>query len=253
MKKHYGGLRVKTATTIVGAIRFRAMKISNGEIGIWHELPSQDTALDPLFIEDVYEIEIVFNPDDFVPIVREIGGRLEKRAHEMDGDILKLHVFPKSKILCLGKPLSMYLELQKNPCIENFFEKFLIPYLYYHSHVEKYGKEPWPGLPHHEIPVFEDFYRYRKSVSADTISITLKHLHENMRLLLEQGKRNPNKRCLCGSNKKAKACHPLALKGFNILSRKIRLGKFGLSERMQTAYPRLSLARNPQSLSNFLR
>jgi len=226
MKERYGELRVKNLTNIVGTLRFRAAKSQHNEIMIWHELPSQGALADPHFIEDAYEVDVYFGPHELVPIVREEGGRLEKRAQELEVDIIELHVFPQSNTLCLGAPVSIYMEMKSNPGVKYFFEKFLIPYFYKQSYEEKYGHKSWPDHPHNEIPIFEDFYRYRGSINKDCILISRNHLSEESKMLLLKGKMSPNMPCLCGSGRKIKNCHEIAWLGFNLLSRKIRCGLY---------------------------
>jgi len=228
LREHYAGLRVQNPTNVASILRFRAAKNQSNAVEVWHKLPPHEMLSAPRFIEDAYEIEISLGHHEFVPTVRETGGRLEKRAHEMGKSIVYMHVFPGAKTLCLETPLSIHYEMRDNPCFRNFLEKFLIPYFYYHSHAEKYGYWPWPDHPHNEAPLFEDIYRYRNSIDIDTISIVWAHLSEKTRTLLtdKRGKIIVGKQCVCGSGRKAKKCHPLAREGFNVLSRKIRSGRF---------------------------
>lgn len=216
MEEHYGGLRLKNATTIVGTLRFRAArKGHDNKIAIWHSIPPLDEASSARhFIEDAYDIFVSVSDD--IPHARETGGRIAKTPGK--------HVFPNSGLLCLGSPPLIYMEVQKSPGIRNFFEKFLIPYFYYHSHIEKYGAEPWPGLPHECAHIFLDIYRYKESIDETMVKIVWQYLQEKEKILLMRGKRSMFDTCLCHSGKKAKDCHPKLTSGFNILRKAIRRG-----------------------------
>ena len=86
------------------------------------------------------------NPGLF-PHVREIGGRLQKKADKMGKPLMDMHVYPISGEICMGTAATMTKIINDDNSIQGVFHNLIIRYFYYHSFWEKFGDEPWPGLP----------------------------------------------------------------------------------------------------------
>ncbi|KKK79933.1 hypothetical protein LCGC14_2828570, partial [marine sediment metagenome] len=103
-------------------------------------------------IDDFYEIEITIteNYPNELPYVKEIGGRIPRT--------LNFHVFPKKETLCMGSPLRLMIQINKNPSLNGFVHICLIPYLYSVSIKIKYGDDfPFGKLDHNREAVLYDY------------------------------------------------------------------------------------------------
>lgn len=234
LQQHYPGLRVKNEEIITGNLRFRARMRADSqvpletapEIEIWHQSPA--IALGGRYIEDCYEIEGFFDKNSN-PHFKETGGRLKAYAKKIGKPIIDLHIFPKTKELCLGHPVNIMKIINQAEGVQFFFEKLLIPYFYYHSYWQKYGKEPWLGLKHGVDGILEGLVDLRRELDdwagIDTVLARLPdRVHSEIRQRLASGlKAKRNDMCFCGSRKKIKnCCKDRAMKGFNILVRAIK-------------------------------
>ena len=84
-------------------------------------------------IEDSYRVELRIPPSfpSAVPIVFETGGRVPKTYHKLtDGS------------LCLAAQTELRLGLGPSTTVNQFIERFVVPYLFGYSHFEKYGVAP---------------------------------------------------------------------------------------------------------------
>lgn len=234
LRKHYPGLRIKNEDTITGVLRFRAAMrtksnpplIRPPEIEIWHERPC--SAQGRFYLEDHYEIEGFFD-ENWCPYFKETEGRLETYARKIGKPLMDLHVFPETKELCLGHPVSILAIMEQKISIQNFFERLLIPYLYYHSYWQKHGIEPWRGLNHGDAGILEGLADFKHELNNwSSIGLSYAHLSDQIRLEiyqclvsgLEIGRNNT---CFCGSEKKVKdCCKDRAMKGFNLLLKAIK-------------------------------
>ena len=112
--------------------------------------------------------------------------------------------------------------------IQHFFEKLLIPYLYYHSYWQKYGIEPWRGYKHGDVGILEGMGDYKNQINDwNFINMAFAHLSETTRSkicesIVSGSKISRNDTCFCGSGQKVKnCCSEQAIKGFNILTKVI--------------------------------
>ena len=234
LRKHYPGLRIKNEDTITGVLRFgAAMRTKSNpplirppEIEIWHERPG--SVQGRFYLEDHYEIEGFFDENRY-PYFTETEGRLETYAQEVGKPLMDLHIFPETEEFCLGHPVSILAIMEQNSSIQNFFERLLIPYLYYHSYWQKYGIEPWRGLRHGDAGILEGLADFKHELNNwGSIGLSCAYLSDKTRLEiyqylvsgLEIRRNNP---CFCGSGKKVKdCCKEQAMKGFNLLLKAIK-------------------------------
>jgi len=216
MREHHAHLRVQDGCTVTGLLRFKANMVGNREIDIYTGVVGEKDVNRPNYVEDAYEIAFYFD-DNYWPHVEEIGGRLVRRAKELNLNMTDMHVLFSNE-LCLGSPRVIVAEMNRDASVRNLFKSLLIPYLYYHSYWEEHGNEPWDGLLHGEIGILQDFCNYHESAASEkVINMTINCLSPHTRQRLLQKKMFPNESCFCGSGEPVKFCHPDSRIGFNFL------------------------------------
>jgi hypothetical protein len=122
--------------------------------------------------------------------------------------------------------------VHRTPDLCAFFERFVIPHLYRYAHLERFGTEPWPDLPHEEAGLLKDYIKLFGAPSPEHTIAFLERLGER--------KRVANKRpCPCGSDRRVGRCHHLQ---FDKLRRVRPRGWYRAEARVLTNY--LQDARN---------
>lgn len=227
LARYYPGMCVRDGSTIAGVMTFRAQKTGPEQVEIYHDKIPSGTR-EKTYIEDEYELEMWFGRREFGviwPHVKETGGRLQRRAAAKGKSIVYCHVFPTTEELCLAAPQKIAEIMQEDSSVKNFFEMLLIPNLYYHSHCERFGHEPWLGLAHDFTGLLEDVADSKESIQSgrfrwDFFTMHLEHNRPGILRDLQGLGRNlkPYDQCFCGSGKKIKKCgHLKAMKGANVL------------------------------------
>ncbi len=123
------------------------------------------------------------------PSVYEVAGRIPNEYHKLaDGS------------LCLASRLRLAAAIRTRPTLLEFFEDFVISYLYRYAYYEKFKKDPWPDLKHGLSGLVRD---YSKLLGVPAGESCLSYLE-----LLGLRKRVANKRpCPCGSGARVGRCH----------------------------------------------
>lgn len=150
-------------------------------------------------IEDSFDLEIVV-PQDYperAPSVFDRGGRVRPGYHRLKGGAF-----------CLGSPLRIAMFLRRRPSLLAFAGRFIVPYLYRYSHIDKLGQDPWPDLDHNK-PGLGLIEEYSRIVGAETPEACM-----GLIKLLSLRKRVANKRpCPCGSGLRLGRCHNRRING----------------------------------------
>ena len=121
---------------------------------------------------------------------------------ELDGKIpvtYHTYLYPE-KILCLGTAVELYQIFTQKPCLSNFIDNILNPYLYRWLFIEKFGKAPWEDRSHGLKGIIEAY----SSILQIPLNLTM--IVEFLNLLIRQETRS-NSLCPCNSGKKVKCCH----------------------------------------------
>lgn len=136
------------------------------------------------FIEDDYEIEIVFALQDTngVPIVFERSQIVRSFAESNNFKLPDLHIYEDDSC-CLG----IFPEYQWQGAA-HFIQYKVIPFFYWQSFKQIYGQEPWKALSHGDLGVAE---------ASQYFQLNKKNAFKG---------RNRNQPCFCGSGKKTKHC-----------------------------------------------
>lgn len=150
------------------------------------------TASKPGFpnISDSFEIRIEV-PYEFpfsAPLVFPLGARLPKDFHRLENGAL-----------CLGSPTRQLLFLRKRPCVREFVNAFLVPYLYGYVVYERNKSLPFGELAHGRRGLIEDF--------KDLYGVAGDEAAKKLVQLTSRPKRKANQsKCPCGSNKRLSSC-----------------------------------------------
>lgn len=142
-------------------------------------------------IEDEYllRIEIDFNYPNELPIVYEVGNKINKYSHKYDNDEL-----------CLGIDSEIRLFLKQNSNLNVFMDTYVTNYLFNYSAYLKYGFLPLGERSHHNEGVKEFYQEYFAIMDIRRIENILKNIINNPRI-------SQNEFCACGSGKRGKNCH----------------------------------------------
>ena len=156
-------------------------------------------------VEDAYNIEILI-PDDYpdtVPRTRSVDGKVPK----------EFHTYPDNLTFCTGAPLYEKLIFFEQPTLIGYVEKLLVPYLFSHSYLQKYGELPYGELEH-GAPGILVFYKELFCVDDDYAALAIL-------AFLADGKYKGHYPCPCGSKKIVRSCHgPVMLKAMKYHSKK---------------------------------
>lgn len=189
--------------------------------------PSSDNVSNESLIDDKYEIEMELLPDfpNSLPLVREVGGRIQQIVDKYNiKDICDLHVNKnKDNAICLCPKPAEKVRYPDKVDIIHFINNLVVPFFYGLSYYERYGKWPWNEYSHGDLGTFE-FYTESKNVNSVSLA---KSCYDS---LSEQGKKLVmiKKRikghwpCICGSKEKFRKCHKLALEGIWALKNELQ-------------------------------
>lgn len=155
-------------------------------------------------IEDGYSVEIVF-PAAFpaeIPSAFETGGRIPADFHKLvDGS------------LCLAAPTELMLQLGPDSTLGDFVERFVIPYLFGFSYLERHGAMPYGELAHGKEGLRQHF--------ATLFGVADRHTALEFVRLASLKRRRANKApCPCGSGRRLGRCHHRKVNGL-----RARLGR----------------------------
>lgn len=141
-------------------------------------------------ITDSFEllIKIPFIFPASPPLVFELGNRIPKSFHRLEGGAL-----------CLGSPTRQRLSLARNPNVASFFREFVIPYLYSFALHEQDAALPFGELAHGRRGLIDDF-KSLYFATSDEVAVRLVHL-------TSRPKRKANRQlCPCGSTLRLSQC-----------------------------------------------
>jgi hypothetical protein len=146
-------------------------------------------------ISDSYELKIVI-PSSFpivLPTVIEIGSKI---PHDQNYHI------NSDGTLCLGNPFRLMLILSKNPDLNGFAEKCLVPFLYSISYKLKHGDKanlPFGELEHGSSGLIEDCLDLFELKTQEQVVNTLE-------ILRKKKKEAEDMPCPCGCGRRLRDC-----------------------------------------------
>jgi hypothetical protein len=126
----------------------------------------------------------------------------------------------KDYSLCLCPKPEEKLFFSKGFGLREFFNNLLIPFFYYQSYLERFGKEPWKSSSHGELGILESYAKqeFLHIPLRDTVATYIECLNtETVSLVVSKKKLNKSQLCLCGSKNRFQDCHPLGFAGLQKL------------------------------------
>ena len=194
--------------------------------------PSDDLIADTsppdyLYISDTYEILLTWPDDEKYPKAHETGGKLAKTAARLNKSLLDMHQNDHDGALCLAAAMDLERTFRSGFEMGMFIEELLIPYLFAQSNYDKTEVWLWGELSHGWLGLLEWLGRHQSPDDRD-IGSTYKYLvgslgKNKVDLLLGQRWRQHYK-CLCGSQKKSRDCHPDIQRSISLLRNAITRG-----------------------------
>jgi hypothetical protein len=228
LKVNFSGLMFDAgANKLYGNLDFRMVYSSELDVSVINP----DETINGILIEDSYDLEIMLNENSSRPCVREVGGRIistkEKWGFKTLSDV---HMY-SDQSLCLCPAPDEILLFSNGFSIREFFYQLLIPNLYYHSYLERYGREPWKSSSHGDLGVLESYLRRfgNKQYSPKDIRIYLESLTSKTKETILKNKLiKGHNLCLCNSGKIFRKCHLDALNGYKKLCDDLFLARHNL-------------------------
>jgi hypothetical protein len=232
LELHYPGvIYVSSKNILQGCLWFRMVYFPEKGISV----VDPDITIDltgGIFIEDAYEIEIRF--DSSKVVVREVSGRILRTKNKWRfKSLADFHMYSDSS-LCLCPEPEERLRFSNGFNLRDFFNNLLIPYLFYQSYLEKFGKEPWKSSTHGDLGILESYDKqlFTERSLSNVVTCYLESLSPSLvKLITANKKSNLNLSCICGSTKKISDCHVSAFNGLKKLYRDYWLAKTGKPQR----------------------
>lgn len=174
--------------------------------------------MDGYIIEDAYALTIEFDKHRSRTRVTEDGGRILRAKNKWNLTLADVHMYEDNS-LCLCPPPEEMVLFYSGFRLRPFFYDILIPYFYYQSYLEKFGREPWKSSSHGELGILESYGKHIfGSPSFEIVNSYLKHLTITTESTILKNKPiNQNDLCLCNSGKKFADCHREAFDGYEQL------------------------------------
>jgi hypothetical protein len=172
---------------------------------------------DFLIIEDAYDLIIDFEALTGRAKVREMGGRILRTKEKWGfASLSDVHMYSDNSLCLCPEPEEM-LRLPNGFILKDFIYNLLIPYLYYQSYLEKYGKEPWKSRSHGDLGILESYVDQfpSKTPPKDIVAQYVESLTFNLKnTILSNKSYKVDSLCLCRSNKFFRNCHKEAFEGY---------------------------------------
>lgn len=140
------------------------------------------------FIDEYYlTIEIPKDYPKTFPIVKEYKNKIKG-----------FHKNPDNS-LCLATPTETFLRYYEKPCLANFIENLLIPYLFSHQFFLKFNRLPYGEREHGALGLIEF---YNEFFNIKDIELVIQFLSYCINKTYKD-----QDYCICGSNKMLRNCH----------------------------------------------
>ena len=176
-------------------------------------------------IKDKYKLEIDFNNQRPLPLVKETNGKIEKISKDKNLNLLNLHInygdIDKGLCLCSRFEAFKYIDKLKNslsPGVD-FIQELVIPFLYGISYFKKNNRFPFGELEHSNkglIKAIKDnkeylkyLEPYLKTYPEEATKFIIEYVYSlNLEDIIYKNKKiGRNKPCPCNSGSKYKKCH----------------------------------------------
>jgi hypothetical protein len=171
--------------------------------------------------KDRFQIRIDFPAHEgAIPSLEETGARTAAIAQKYGiKDLQDLHRNP-SGTACLCAKQEELKRCPPGSELLHFIEVLVVPYLFWLSHFDEFGKAPWGEYSHGTFGVLEYYAEDPSLPSEATIKATLLLIVNdgNWREYRRQIRRpRPRRACICNSGRRIAKCHELGFAGISKL------------------------------------
>lgn len=139
-------------------------------------------------LSDCYNIEIHFNHCKPLPLVKEIGKRIEKLAKDKGKKLLDLHISSDNTLCLCGRlqsfEISENIQSKENPLLE-FINQLIIPFLFGTTYFEKFNHWFCDEFSHHPKGLVPDAVNNPKLLSLYLIKYAKKFKKESCQFVRE--------------------------------------------------------------------
>ncbi len=180
LKYNYPGIVYYPATnTLQGCLWFKAMYSLSQDKFVVN--PDETIILeDGFLIEDVYDLILEFAKDDSKVVAKEVGGRIMHAKKKWGLSQADVHMYVNNS-LCLCPEPEQKLRLSNEFDLRDYFNYLLIPYLYFQSYLEKFGKEPWKSSSHGDLGILESYAkRLFGTTNLETMKLYINNLTDRV-------------------------------------------------------------------------
>jgi len=179
--------------------------------------PDLTTIRDANFIEDKFkvEIELLANFPRSFPLVHEVGGRVGQILQKYDiKNISDLHINKEqNNAVCLCPKPAEQLRYPDRVDIVHFINNLVIPFFYGLSYYDKNREWPWDEYSHGDLGIFEFYAENANKRNMALAKNCYEALKNRGKELILKKHIKGHLLCDCGSGKKFRDCHDLALHG----------------------------------------
>ncbi len=177
--------------------------------------PTDSNSPQTMIIHDRYKVRISNQPNiDKLPKVKESGGRIRAVAKEKGIAEIDLHIYPDNS-LCLVGPL----DENGSVSFRDFLDGHVLQFFYDQSYFERFGRWPRGQYSHGVLGVFENYFERHQLENSDLLEVCLSALKKSRQwtgikeILFRKDNIRGHWQCPCGSGKKFRNCHVIALRG----------------------------------------
>lgn len=184
--------------------------------------PEPEYVLKPGIIHhaDDYEIQIIWEGGSW-PVCREVSTKIADTIKKRGLDPVDLHLSDGDQF-CLGTPQDLSTAFSRDFSLEQFLERFVIPYLFQQTHYRKKQEWAWRPSGHYSAGVL-GWYHYHGN-EAKALEMTVVSLADQWRItpkqvvrMIRQQAYSSDMPCKCESGAAVIACCPEAMYGYNRL------------------------------------
>jgi len=201
---NYPGINfIKTKGIFQGCLWFKmSYSTSRGE-GVIN--PNDDVYFeDGYFIEDAFEIKFKITESQEKITAWETNGRILHTKNKWKLSYADVHMYEDGSLCLCTEPEEKLLFVDRFR-LPRFFYRILIPYFYYHSYLDKFGREPWKSSSHGSLGILESYDRQLND--AQPLELVVNYFLDSIgpslkRIICEN--KPLNIPCLCGRGKKFK-------------------------------------------------
>ncbi|WP_345986623.1 SEC-C domain-containing protein [Sulfurimonas sp. HSL-1656] len=170
-------------------------------------------------ISDSYTIQIILEAsgNSMLPKVHELSNKIAEMAKRYKMELIDLHINTDRSFCTVIQDREHEL-FEDKFTIQEFMKKALEPFLFAMSYFDKEGRLPWGEYAHGYLGHLELFAE--GGIDLERL-LELLEKKELAQALLT----NRQSRCLCGSGKKLRKCHPFVFRGINKLKVKFKIGE----------------------------